>query len=161
MKRKGLSFTLTLVVIGVVLLMTALTVIVLGTGGIAKNLNFLGGQSQGGSVAQACADLAQEIDNSYCTNQNIYVNGQDASSANCADLNKGRNPPNYVLNPNDANCVFVAAANNGAQFSGGFQPLNNVLTKNDAGNWRPIVTVNNNQYDCIKEGYMTPQCPAG
>lgn len=74
MPRKGLSFTLTLVVVGVVLLMTALTVVTLGGSSLS---NFFGFFEQRGDEAateaqiqDACNQLKQRINSQYC---DLYV----------------------------------------------------------------------------------------
>lgn len=66
MRRKGISFTLTIVVAGVILLMTALSVITLGGSSISDFFGTAGEQQTSALVRQECADLAQQIQQNYC-----------------------------------------------------------------------------------------------
>lgn len=83
MARKGLSFTLTLVVVGVVLLMTALTVVTLGGSSLS---NFFGFFEQKGDEAatdaqirDACNQLKQRINTQYC---DLYVKTSEYRECN-------------------------------------------------------------------------------
>lgn len=65
-RRKGISFTLTIVVAGVILLMTALSIITLGGSSISSFFGTAGEQQTEALVEQACNDKARQIQQNYC-----------------------------------------------------------------------------------------------
>lgn len=85
MGRRGLSFSLTLVVVGVILLITAVSVITLTDQGLGGFFSGVGDQQdqriQDFEIQQACNDLKDRINTQYCdryikTAQ--YLDGDDA-----------------------------------------------------------------------------------
>jgi hypothetical protein len=139
MNRKGISFTLTLVVIGVVLLMTALTVIVVGGGEITNLFNILGESSLSASVSEECSKLADSINRNYCSH---YASG-DGTDA-CTDV-RANPSTNYETPVNQIPCNWQDQ----------MEADNNILSGIDTE-----VTVQGNAYDCLEENEMTPTCPA-
>lgn len=164
--KKGLSFTLTLVVVGVILLMTALSVITLGGSSIGNFFNTVNEQAADAEIRQACNDLASDIQTSYCSQyvktevyedadgtlsgssdyQNETGDQWVAASASCDAAQSERVPRSYQA----------------AQADGAFTE-----TASEAGcswrNYQPsaIVTVNGQDYNCIDEGYINDDsCPA-
>lgn len=83
--RKGVSFTLTVVVAGVILIMTALSVITLGGSGIQNFFTTIGQEQQEqvreADIREACNQLKQEISTNYCQK---YV--QTATYSDCLGL---------------------------------------------------------------------------
>lgn len=65
-RRKGISFTLTIVVAGVILLMTALSVITLGGSSISSFFGTAGEQQTEALIENACNDKARQIQQNYC-----------------------------------------------------------------------------------------------
>lgn len=184
MNRKGISFTLTLVVIGVVLLMTALTVIVLGGGEIGGFLQRGGGALTSGSIQQGCSNLAEKIDNNYCS---WYARLPTDGEPNCADVNRESTGP-YEVQVSNVPCNFIDAANSGGEIevtegapaavnlqavltneqtlvnptdsSRGYDINNDGEGGADAEQYRPVVEVGGTLYDCIQEDQMDSLCPA-
>lgn len=84
MGRRGLSFSLTLVVIGVVLLITAVTVITMTESGIGGFFDSIGGETddtiEDYEIEQACNDLRESINTQYCDRYIMtaqYLDGDD------------------------------------------------------------------------------------
>lgn len=171
--RKGISFTLTLVVIGVVLLMTALTVIVLGGANIGGFLERGGEAATEGSVEQACNDLARQISNRYCGQ---YVHNDGSTEERCSRVQR-QSSVNYQATASSVRCNYITAAN-GDETSSAARQLQNVLRNEEntvnpetgeigydingeggADEWLPIVTVQGTPHDCVAENYLTPTCP--
>lgn len=147
--RRGLSFTMTLVVVGVVLLMTSLAVIIGGGGSLGDWGQRTEEHRLGAVVGHACAGLGQQIDRDYC---NGYVN-MDADNP-CADVRRRRNAE-YDTTAQVAGCDWLKQAreNNPGGIAG-------LLTEQD-GTLQPLVTVQGSQYNCVSGGAMTRACPAG
>ncbi len=141
-KRKGISFTLTLVVIGVVLLMTALVVIVGGGGSIMDFFQRGGEGSLDAAVSQACAQKAQQINSNYCS---MYV---DTDADGC-DVRRNPSSDYDTLVENSENC------NDWSTQGGENGPLADIVEGNDV-----TVTVQGNDYDCVAEGELSSICPA-
>ncbi len=149
--RKGISFTLTLVVVGVVLLMTALTVIVLGGGSVADFFQQSTEGSLDAAVSQACAQKAQQINNNYCdmyTNADSGGDGGDGGDGAC-DVRRNPSTEYDTLVENSENCNDWTA-NSGDR-------LDDIL--NEDGD-DVTVTVQGNDYDCRAENEITATCPA-
>ncbi|MDY6766394.1 MAG: hypothetical protein SVW77_03425 [Candidatus Nanohaloarchaea archaeon] len=134
--RVGISFTLTIVITGVILLMTALSIITLG----GTSINQFFGQTQSETqdaelqarINDRCADLQTQIDNQYCS---VYVKPTD-----CTATAPQRNTTHSVTRSENGDCNWVTAAN-------GFDRE---------------VTVEGNTYDCINQGVISDEfCPAG
>jgi hypothetical protein len=143
MSRKGISFTLTLVVIGVVLLMTALTVIVVGGGEITDLFRTSGESQLSAAVGEQCSKLAGSINRNYCS---MYTEGDT-----CDGLQ--RNPDTtHQTTASQENCDFTTGGGGGGVPSRVANLLN--------GDGEPIVTVQGNEYNCFEENEMTPTCPA-
>jgi len=90
--KKGLSFTLTLVVVGVILLMTALSVITLGGSSLNQFFETFSGEReeaiQQNEIRSACQDKMQRIDREYCNayiHSHDYVDGSDAHASGSGD----------------------------------------------------------------------------
>jgi hypothetical protein len=68
--RKAISFTMTLVVTGLVLVATAAIVMTFSSSGITDFFNTIGGQQESNveefKVQQACSELKEEINTNYC-----------------------------------------------------------------------------------------------
>lgn len=178
MKRKGISFTLTLVVIGVVLLMTALTVIVVGGGEISSFIQNLGETRGETEVSQQCNQIAQTIQNRYCDRWAAFTESGDPGSAvgsvdSCREVKTNRDP-DHAKKANEMSCDWYAMANNGGSDapginlvtrSGGSETteplLGDVLTWVDSqSSWEPIVTrEDGSQYNCLNQGDIDRTCP--
>lgn len=185
--RKGLSFTLTLVVVGVVLLMTALTVVTLGGSSLSNFFGFF--QDKGEQAAtdaqirDACNQLKQRINNQYC---DLYV--QTASYNECngwVTTDTGDRDSNDYMNEttNNAYCT-------GSQLDQWNDDVDCTRTNdnrlgtnqrtavdgndayersasNERCNWQnnyesnPTVNVEGDTYNCLDEGYIqSAECPA-
>lgn len=151
-EREGLSFTLTLVVIGVILLMTALTVIVLGQTGITETIMSVLDWGGASSVEAACDDLAEDINDNYC---DLYVN-TNATDA-CTDTNNRHDTTTgHTQTASEYGCSWEGKEE---LTEGGI--TSPVLTEDDDGTMRPIVEVDGETYNCIDQGHMSnTQCPA-
>lgn len=187
MERKGLSFTLTLVVVGVVLLMTALTVVTLGGSSLS---NFFGFFEQKGDEAatqaeirEACNQLKQRINTQYC---DLYV--QTATYNECngwVTTDTGERAPADYMNETTNNAYCTGSqldqwnedvdcgntndnrrgTNQQTAIEGG--PAFERTARNEQCNWQdeyesnPVVTVKGDTYNCLDEGYIqSPECPA-
>lgn len=158
MKRQGLSFTLTLVVIGVVLLMTALTVIVLGNSSIDQSITQAMGYGTDSAIQTECNDIARTIDRVYCDNYVNAAEGVDADGTDmdvCADISKNRQP-SHAQTATEVTCDWKAVANQG----GAVPALENALSTDAQGELSAIVTVDGDQYNCLDQGYLDTTCPA-
>ncbi len=85
MRRKGISFTLTIVVAGVILLMTALSVITLGGSSISDFFGTAGEQQTQALVEQACSDKANQIQDNYCSQYVLTATGQHSEGTECVN----------------------------------------------------------------------------
>lgn len=135
MDRKGISFTLTMVVAGVILIMTALSVITLGGSSISNFFNTITGQQEQAvtqaEVQQACQDRAQQVRNQYCS---LYI---DPSAGNpCATAQETRDT-DHTRTASQEGCSW--------------DPYTPSLS--------PTVTVQGNTYNCVEEGYLRSTCP--
>lgn len=140
MKRKGLSFTLTLVVIGVILLMTALTLITLGGASLENIFGWLGGQQDDTELNQqirdACGEAATAINDRYCEQ---YVDpsctGQQANPGGDADRTATSRGCDYAANSGE----YDVTAGTQASWNSG------VLE----------VTVGGGTYSCMEQGQFS------
>lgn len=173
--KKGLSFTLTLVVVGVILLMTALSVITLGGSSINQFFETIGGEQeqavQQNAIAEACREKMERIEREYCS--------QYVQSATYEDADHAQSEPwNYQDYMNNSGDEWV---DHGSQYCGTTQaqqePRGYNLaeagesawdeTASDKGcSWvanyeNPTVNVEGQTFDCIQEGVVDDgQCPA-
>lgn len=185
MARKGLSFTLTLVVVGVVLLMTALTVVTLGGSSLSNFFGFF--QDQGEQAAtdaqirEACNQLAQDIDSEYCGMYfpTAYSEGDGWEEA---DLNGDgsisgpdeEEPEEGYLNESDdewreADCSGTPQVDRIVQSWRSAQDGNAYPQTGDAvscdwdenSGFQPTVTVEGSTYNCLDRNYIPDtRCPA-
>lgn len=145
--RKGISFTLTLVVIGVVLLMTALTVIVLGGGSIADFFSQVGESDLEATIQARCGQKANQINSNYC---DMY------SNSDCSDLRANPASGYSDLVRHNDNCGDWVEA---TDHIGGLLDELPEGVEADRQN-TAVVTIQGDDYDCVQRGYMTPSCPA-
>lgn len=93
--KKGLSFTLTLVVVGVILLMTALSVITLGGSSLNSFFNTAQGQQDEAeiesAVQQRCEDMMGDIQQNYCSEYIVTAEYRDTDG------------PSHATSPQDYN----------------------------------------------------------
>ncbi len=153
MNRKGISFTLTLVVIGVVLLMTALTVVVLGGGQISDYITGIGEADLEAQISTQCGQLADRINNNYCSYY-VYSGGDgEADEGDCDNIRR-RAASNYEVPAENVPCNW--------QDDPADRLTGEVLVEDhdDFGTNRPIVVIGGDEYDCLEEGQMTTTCPA-
>lgn len=132
MERRGISFTLTIVVAGVILLMTALSIITLGGSSIQNFFSTISGEQQEAvtqaGVREACNDLKVTINREYC---NQYV------KKDCTDPIPTRDPSPHNMTASERSC---ALSNWGGSYT---------------------VTVGGNTYSCMDQGYIADTvCPA-
>lgn len=136
MKREGISFTLTIVVAGVILLMTALSIITLGGSSISQFFNTVNDersdQVQELDVQEACQEKARQIERNYCSN---YVNTA-GNTPDCGNFQSTRTT-DYTRTATSAGCDWTANAG--------------IST---------TVQVQGSTFDCIDEGYLGSTCPA-
>lgn len=134
--RKGVSFTLTIVVTGVILLMTALSIITLGGSSIQSFFTTITGEQQEAieqsEIRDACNDLARTINQEYCGQ---YV--QD----DCTDPQATRDPDTHPQTGTESGCALSSYY--------------------DAADGDFEVDIQGNTYDCQTEGYIGTRCPAG
>ncbi|MDY6770560.1 MAG: hypothetical protein SV186_01235 [Candidatus Nanohaloarchaea archaeon] len=137
--RKGISFTLTMVVVGVILFITAVSIITLSGGTLQSFFNWAG-QAQGetqqtAAVREACYNLADDANQEYCQ---MYVANAD-DGYDCTSTNPRRQlsgDTTYEDTATEAGCKWT--------------------NYKDA-----IVTVDGSEYNCIDQGYIqTSFCPA-
>jgi len=140
--RKGVSFTLTMVVTGVILIMTALSIITLGGGSIQDFFGQIGSQQQEAveenKVRDACRELVNEVNQGYCDR---YVN-QDCSGK-----------PSYTRDDPDKETATSLGCDWQKKWADQHKP-------DSINGWE--VTVEGNAYNCADEGYVNPRtvCPA-
>lgn len=178
--KKGLSFTLTLVVVGVILLMTALSVITLGGSSLNAFFDTIGGQRdqqvQESNVRAACQDLARDINQNYCSG---YVATAEYEEGNTNDDPRYQPAEGDYMNSsgdqwntqNYPDCSAGSMTDNRVPQSKSTADgtgIAHTSTATDAScNWRnnyestPTVTVEGNTYNCLNEGYISSEiCPA-
>lgn len=133
-RRKGISFTLTIVITGVILLMTALSIITLGGTSIE---NFFGTAQQQEQEAQIqstindkCSAKAQRVNTQYCSQ---YVARND-----CSNAQDTRDSSHPITRSEKGDCKWT-----------------------DSPNFDRTVTVEGGEYDCIDQGVIDNEfCPA-
>lgn len=124
-----------MVVVGVILFVTAVSVITLGGGALQSFFNWAGQTQQSSNidaqVQQACNDLVDEINRNYC---DIYV-----AEGDCAD---------YQVRPDSSH--DVTATEEGCEWT----------NHGDYSDWN--VEVEGREFNCEEEGYVVPTkaCPA-
>lgn len=161
MDRHGISFTLTIVVAGVILLMTALSIITLGGSSISQFFQTVGQEQEEAvtqsEVQEACQQKARQLQNGFCsqyvathTVQDGSVQSVTSTSTKCNNAASNRKPV-----PTDP-----SSAEDGTYFRDG-------QTASSAGcDWTaytgisPTVTVQGQTYNCVTEGYLSATCPA-
>ncbi len=188
MRRNGISFTLTIVVAGVILLMTALSIITLGGSSISQFFQTVGGEQQeqvrDADIREACNELIDEINNNYCEQ---YVPATYEGPYDDIDGSDGNNQNDPV--PFRSGDAYDDGAWEVGDTCGTPQPTRAAATLERANNsepayeqtatqancdWtnygglsgiqnEPMVTVDGNEFNCQEEGYIeegTTQCPA-
>ncbi len=176
--KKGLSFTLTLVVVGVILLMTALSVITLGGSSINAFFETISGEQdeavRQNAIAEACREKMDRVDRNYCNYYvktatyteggstsnwfaaySDYMNETDdtwTDSRDCGDYQRAQDPRGY------------STANDGG--SGGGSAYDRTASEvgcpfTEHTDYTPTVNVQGQTYDCIQEGVISDaRCPA-
>lgn len=128
--RHGVSFTLTIVVTGVILLMTALSIITLGGSSIQSFFNTLTGEQEEAvtqaEVREACSSRAREINDNYC---DMYV-----SSCDDTDPSSTRTP-DKTQTRSERGCTIPSGQDT-------------------------TVTIQGDEYDCQAQNYIGDRCPA-
>lgn len=179
--KKGLSFTLTLVVVGVILLMTALSVITLGGSSLNQFFETFSGERdqaiEQNQIREACIEKMERIDREYCGN---YI-----KTADYRDYNPPTNDYRDTLISGDAYSDYMNHSNDEwqedidcgdhqtTQNPRGFDAADNDefaydRTASEEGcSWveaydtDPTVTVQGQTFDCIQEGVVSnARCPA-
>lgn len=176
--KKGLSFTLTLVVVGVILLMTALSVITLGGSSLNSFFNTAGQQRDTAelesAVQQRCNDLMGQIQQNYCsqyivtseysdtdgpayaTSPQDYNNAStgsewDTGVQTCATAQAERVPQSYDLatSTSDRTAYGMTASEAGCDWQQFHQPT-------------PTVTYQGQEYSCTGQygNIQDTTCPA-
>lgn len=132
-RRQGISFSLTIVVTGVILLMTALSLITLSGSSIQNFFATITSEQEevveDAEIREECQDLANQIDRNYCDQ---YV------TENCNDPQPTRDTDTHTQTGTERGCELSRYA--GGDFT---------------------VTVQGNEYDCQDEGHIGLRCPAG
>lgn len=149
--RKGMSFTLTVVVVGVILMTTALTIITLGGASLGDFFNTITGQgeqqAQERQVQQACDDVIQRIQTRYC---DAWVEPGNLPTA--GDVMQRRSEADsHTATCNEENCPINAA---GGSFSWTDADRPGEYSSADT-----FVEVEGNEFDCRDYG-LPPSCPA-
>jgi len=179
--KKGLSFTLTLVVVGVILLMTALSVITLGGSSLNSFFNTAGDQRDSAQidaeVRQRCEDLMADIQTNYCSQYVHTATYQD--DTDLAGTGQAQTIANYDNNTADWESAALpdCSSYQGDRLTRTFDLANRTSrdqrqvyeqTAGDAGcDWReyyqptPTVTYQGTQYSCLdRGGVQDTSCPA-
>lgn len=155
-RRNGISFTLTVVVAGVILIMTALSVITLGGSSISSFFSTLGGQQQEqvrqADIQQACQDRVREINRQYCDQYITPADGGDQTSGD-------GEPPGGGGAPGGSGCSSTHPRR---------QTADDVTATEQGCDWRANtnlnweVTVGGSTYNCAERGLVvdTTVCPA-
>lgn len=143
--KKGMSFTLTVVVVGVILMTTALTIITLGGASLGDFFNTVTGtgeqEVEDQRVQDACKQVARRIQSRYCDG---YYN----ESSGAVILT--RSEPEATQTCNERNCDVGIS---GDEFS-----WDNPNRGNDFDTVDLVVTVDGDEYRCGDYG-LSPACP--
>lgn len=141
--KKGMSFTLTVVVVGVILMTTALTIITLGSASLGDFFNTITGQGdqqvEQAAVQQACGRVAQRIQTRYC---DAYYSSSDDTTT------QRRTEPDHTETCNQQGCDVT-----GDPFTWTDEDRGSDYTSIDI-----TVTVEGNEYNCYDFG-IPPSCP--
>lgn len=184
MQRTGLSFSLTMVVAGVVLMMTALSVIALSGSSLGNWFEWAGGQQSStveeADIRAACQDLIQQINQDYCQKyvDHTYPNSAPDNAGQCGPNNDGRfcgsGPYDYDDTEWTAQCGSVQRQQvpRSLERANQSNPSAYDRTATEVGcswkdhyndlpgfNNRPMVTVQtpdgtSKQFNCLNKGYI-------
>lgn len=143
-RRNGLSITFGYLIVGVIGLVTFIVVVGGFDLGFSSSVNILSGWGESGSIDTACNQLADRVNDEYCSQ---YV-------SDCSDIHhEYDSSQGYTETASDAGCEWY-----------GSDVPDAVASHLEAvdGEYRPIVTVDGDTYDCIEEGELPrdPTCPA-
>lgn len=131
MRKKGISFSLTMVVVGIILLLTALSVITLSGQSIGGLFDWTKSQKQSAKIEDKCIEQARTTDDNYCSH---YIQNDV-----CSNHQANRDPANnYNNTATDEGCDWV----------------------DNYGGWDGKVTVSGDTYNCVSQGIIDKSCPA-
>ncbi|MFB6294574.1 MAG: hypothetical protein ABEI97_02335 [Candidatus Nanohaloarchaea archaeon] len=187
MRRNGISFTLTIVVAGVILLMTALSIITLGGSSISQFFQTVGGEQEeqvrDADIREACNQLKQEINTNYCdryvktaeySDCNGFTQPQTDDYMNETGDSQGNLPSHcsqadqWTEITGTGRCSADAVRSSrqvksaGAAGSGAYEETASEAQCNWNNNYfglgqGPVVEVQGNEYNCVEEGYITSE----
>ncbi len=138
--KKGISFTLTIIIVAVVLMAGALTLVTLFGAGVG---DFFGAITQTSTEAQLrsqCGRVISTIDREVCSR--VPEDGDN----NPSSLDELSRAP--ILGGGDSTCDAI-----NCDFS-------SIVDAGDLGEDFYIVTIDGDEYDCQEEGYIVnEECP--
>lgn len=144
-RRIGVSMTMTMIVIAVMVIAGGAVVSMQG-GDVLSLIGQDTGESElSSAVSHACSDLGGTIDEEYCS---WHVQTDPLRCGAVQQLSS----QNYGKTATQAGCDWLSQA----QSDDAPNSIDDLLTEG-----RPIVTVRGNEYDCVAGNFMTPICPAG
>lgn len=150
--RNGLSYSMTIVIVGVILITTAYSVITLSQGGIGTFFEGIGGQQddrvEAYQIRQACKEVREDVEQSYCSEYvetAEYGGSSWTNNVDCSDTQQRRQmkPDNPEQGDKEYGRTATSAQCDWTQ------------------NYRDSdVTVQGNDYNCIEEGFIESSvCP--
>jgi len=132
--RKGISFTLTIIITAVVLMTAALTLVTLFGSSVGSFFGAVSDTSTDARIKQECSSVLRQIDREVCSK---YVSTDFSGQATPDDVNSLRSGDNNVT-CDEAGCGL----NNIDQFG--------ISTEID---------IDGDTYDCEDQGYIPNNCP--
>lgn len=138
--RKGISFTLTIIIVAVVLMAGALTLVTLFGAGIGDFFGAITDTSTEAQINSACSDIVSEIDRRVCSRA---PDDEDAGqNYNVDDISEDLKR-SFGIGEEDCN-------SNNCDFSGVSEEFNDYE-----------VTMDGDDYDCQERGYVPSdeECP--
>lgn len=137
--RKGISFTLTIIITAVVLMTAALTLVTLFGSSIGNFFGTVSGTGVEASIKQRCSSRMQRVSDK-CSE---YYNEDEEGEAKFRNF---RQSPDYTETCNDQSCD-IGVEDNEITVAG-------VSTGISA-----TVEIQGDEYDCQDEGYISSSCP--
>ncbi len=145
--RKGISFTLTIIIVGVVLLAGALTLITMFTTVLTDNIGVMRGLSHEAQVERRCSNIINDIQGSVCERT---IDLDELEEDNIENVGSGDIDSSNQLKStrfigggttcNEVNCFWT-----------------NII--DESFDEKMTVTVDGEQYNCANVEFVDNQCP--
>ncbi len=146
--RKGISFTLTIIIVGVVLLTAALTLVTIFGSGIGSIFGTATDTGEQAAIRNACNNVVRQIDSQICE---AYV----GPVGDITDLSRTRNPSaGYEDTCNEAGCALAYN-----DFDQNGDPAIRYFYRDTSDYISIEVSVDGNEYNCQDQGYLPSSCP--